>query len=231
MIRFGISQIKNSRGTQWASNGRSRTSLLPVGRQANDHLGRPFDYPDHSYIPYSMERDCMKTHYVAKDAREDRLFILAKSTEYFNEPFTGIPRDFWTTLSDRTNLTAYSTAEDDESLVKEGGHTFGVPDGIESLGRITKAEFEVQMARAKVMLGLGRPYISPSVYSALYVSLSSTMLDADYRTGVKERPSLFPTLEASPCRRVGNYSTDSIHSTDLRLRLVRRMFTRTTIPT
>jgi hypothetical protein len=134
----------------------------------------------------------MKTHYVAEDAREDRLFILAKSTEYFNEPFTGIPRDFWTTLSDRTNLTAYSTAEDDESLVKEGGHTFGVPDGIESLGRITKAEFEVQMARAKVMLGLGRPYISPSVYSALYVSLSSTMLDADYHRRCQGTPVVIP---------------------------------------
>ncbi|KAI5452662.1 hypothetical protein NCC49_000411 [Naganishia albida] len=127
----------------------------------------PFNYPDHSYIPYSMERDCMKTHYVAESAREDRIFILAKSTEYFNEPFTGIPRDFWVSLGDQTNLTAYSTAEDDENLVREGGHVLGVPEGIESLGRVSKAEFEVQLARSKVMLGLGRPYISPSVYSAL----------------------------------------------------------------
>ena len=111
----------------------------------------------------------MKTRFTDEESREDRLFILAKSTEYYNEPFTGIPRSFWPTLTGQTNLTAYSTAEDDPNLIKdkEATHIFGVPEGIESLGIVSKAEFEVQLARAKLMLGLGRPYISPSVYSAL----------------------------------------------------------------
>jgi hypothetical protein len=126
----------------------------------------PFNYPEHTYIPYSMERECMKTHF-ATEAREDRLFILAKSTEYFNEPFTGIPRDFWSTVTDETGLTAYSTAVDDPKLIEEGGHVLGVPKGIETLGLVSQGEFEIQLARAKLMLGLGRPYISPSVYSSL----------------------------------------------------------------
>lgn len=109
----------------------------------------------------------MKTRFADEGTREDRLFILAKSTEYFNEPFTGIPREFWATVTQETNLTAYSTAEDDPKLIEEGSHVLGVPEGIESLGLVSKAEFEVQLARAKLMLGLGRPYISPSVYSSL----------------------------------------------------------------
>lgn len=134
----------------------------------------------------------MKTHYVAESAREDRLFILAKSTEYFNEPFTGIPRDFWVSLGDQTNLTAYSTAEDDENLVREGGHVLGVPEGIESLGRVSKAEFEVQLARSKVMLGLGRPYISPSVYSALYVCSFIQRSLADHYRRCQGTPVVIP---------------------------------------
>ncbi|KAJ9117021.1 hypothetical protein QFC22_004679 [Naganishia vaughanmartiniae] len=109
----------------------------------------------------------MKTRYVDPESREDRLFILAKSTEYFNEPFTGIPRSFWPGLEGQTNLTAISTAMDDPNLIKEGSHIFGVPEGIESIGEVSKGEFEIQLARAKLMLGIGRPYISPSVYSSL----------------------------------------------------------------
>jgi hypothetical protein len=136
---------------------------------------RPFDYPEHSYIPYSIERECMKTRYVDSEGREDRLFILAKSTEYFNEPFTGIPRSFWAGLEEQTNLSAISTAMDDPNLVKEGSHIFGVPEGIESIGEVSKGEFEIQLARAKLMLGIGRPYISPSVYSSLYVLLGPSL--------------------------------------------------------
>lgn len=171
MIRSGTLLSRNSRGTRTASNGRSRTFISATldGDALTSPFRSPFDYPDHSYIPYSMERDCMKTRFADEEMREDRLFILAKSTEYFNEPFTGIPRSFWSTLIEMTNLTAYSTAEDDPNLMKdkEVAHVFGVPEGIESLGLVSKAEFEVQLARAKLMLGLGRPYISPSVYSAL----------------------------------------------------------------
>lgn len=118
----------------------------------------------------------MKTRYVDPQSREDRLFILAKSTEYFNAPFTGIPRTFWAGLEEETNLTAISTAMDDPNLVKEGSHIFGVPEGIESIGEVSKGEFEIQLARAKLMLGIGRPYISPSVYSSLYVLLECNSL-------------------------------------------------------
>jgi hypothetical protein len=42
-----------------------------------------------------------------------------------------------------------------------------LPDGVKSTGHVTREEFEVMVSKSKLMLGIGRPLISPSVYSAL----------------------------------------------------------------
>jgi hypothetical protein len=54
-------------------------------------------------------------------------------------------------------MNVVSVAEGDEPL----------PAGIESHGQVAREEFEVMVSESKVMLGIGRPLISPSVYSAL----------------------------------------------------------------
>lgn len=58
-----------------------------------------------------------------------------------------------------------SVAEDD--VRAEGETKVDVPNGVETVGRVSKEEFEVLVGQSRLMLGIGRPLISPSVYSAL----------------------------------------------------------------
>jgi hypothetical protein len=68
-----------------------------------------------------------------------------------------VPTAFWATVQNQTGMNVVSVAEGDEPL----------PAGIESHGQVAREEFEVMVSESKVMLGIGRPLISPSVYSAL----------------------------------------------------------------
>jgi hypothetical protein len=87
----------------------------------------------------------------------DQLFVLAKQTTYFQDPWASIPSTFWAQAQNLTGLEVASVATGDDEL----------PEGIVSSGHVSRAEFEVMVSKSKLMLGIGRPLISPSVYSAL----------------------------------------------------------------
>lgn len=69
------------------------------------------------------------------------------------------PISFWTALSDDPSFRLISTAD-----VEEGKP---LPDGLSTIGGQTREQYEALVGSAKVMLGIGQPMISPSVYSAL----------------------------------------------------------------
>jgi hypothetical protein len=50
--------------------------------------------------------------------------------------------------------------------VEEG---YSLPEGLETMGKKTREEYEELVGSVKVLLGMGTPMISPSVYSSLYV--------------------------------------------------------------
>jgi hypothetical protein len=74
------------------------------------------------------------------------------------------PIEFWSDLSREPNFKLLSTAE-----VEEGEP---LPEGLETLGKQTREAYERLVGGSKVLLGMGFPPISPSVYTALYVPLT-----------------------------------------------------------
>jgi hypothetical protein len=70
------------------------------------------------------------------------------------------PMKFWSDLSHEPNFNLLSTAE-----IEEGKP---LPEGLETLGKQTRVAYEELVGGSKVLLGMGFPPISPSVYTALY---------------------------------------------------------------
>lgn len=68
----------------------------------------------------------------------------------------------WSALVNQTGLSVLSTATDDNNKIPDE-----LPPGVQSVGRVTRLEYEDLVAASKVMLGIGHPGISPSVYTAL----------------------------------------------------------------
>lgn len=117
----------------------------------------PFAYPLHTYIPYSIEQTCATAPQIASLEKSDKLFVLAKQSDYFQDPWSSVPAVFWQRTRNLTGLEVESVATGEVAL----------PEGVNSQGHVTREEFEVMVSKSKLMLGIGRPLISPSVYSAL----------------------------------------------------------------
>lgn len=75
---------------------------------------------------------------------------------YFAFPHV-IDAPLLTNLSSRFNVISAATVED--------GHP--APEGVTMIGRQTREGYEALVGRVRVMLGVGHPPISPSVWTAL----------------------------------------------------------------
>ncbi len=74
-----------------------------------------------------------------------------------------VSRDQWQRVTDETQLQCFSTAnEDSEDLIRGT-----VPAGVVTIGQVSRTEYDLHVAKSKLMLGIGWPLISPSVYVAL----------------------------------------------------------------
>jgi hypothetical protein len=51
------------------------SKFLTTDSNPND---RPWPYPDHTYIPLSIEKECVKNQVVPVEERKDQALILAK---------------------------------------------------------------------------------------------------------------------------------------------------------
>lgn len=75
---------------------------------------------------------------------------------YFTWPLVPQPEVF-SNLSTEFNLVLTAQIEDGYPL----------PEGLTTLGPQTRERYEVLVGESKVLLGMGQPMISPSVYTAL----------------------------------------------------------------
>jgi hypothetical protein len=64
-----------------------------------------------------------------------------------------------------TGLEFLTVASDQP--VREGDERYPMPEGLSVLGEVGKEDFRRIAGESRVMLGLGRPPISPSVYESL----------------------------------------------------------------
>lgn len=77
---------------------------------------------------------------------------------YFTWPLVP-PPEFFTNLSRSTEFDMVLTAK-----IEDG---YPLPEGLTTLGPQTRERYEEIVGESKVLLGMGQPMISPSVYTAL----------------------------------------------------------------
>lgn len=119
-----------------------------------------FQYPGHTYMPFSVQFTCMNKS-DPQHVKEDRLFVLGKSAEFFYEPHAP-PIESWRDIIEGTGLSITSAAAEGD-----GKHHWEIPDGVETMGHLSKVDFAAAMGKSRAMLAIGRPTISPSPYEAL----------------------------------------------------------------
>lgn len=117
-------------------------------------------------MPYSIERECSAVPLTPLVEKQDRAFILAKLAEYFYDERKAPSMSVWHNFQEETSLEPVSVGTDREDGAR-GWLNFTLPDGVTRIGPFNREEFEVEVGKSKVMVGIGRPYISPSVYTSL----------------------------------------------------------------
>jgi len=117
-------------------------------------------------MPYSIERECSAVPLTPPKQKMNRAFILAKLAEYFYDKRKAPPQSVWPEFEKTTGLEPVSVATD-RMDGDRGWLNFTVPDGVTPMKPLPRDQFELEVGESKVMVGIGRPYISPSVYTSL----------------------------------------------------------------
>lgn len=116
--------------------------------------------------------------YSPKDLVSLRI-VIADDLGYFHMSNYVTPIEFLSDLSHQSNFNLLSTAK------LEDGKP--MPEGLETLGVQPRESYEALVGSSKVLLGIGFPPISPSVYSAL---CQGTPIVLPYRTKTFNASSL-----------------------------------------
>lgn len=138
-------------------------------------LASPFPLPSgHVHLPYSIEDKCTALPYRSHAERNESVLLFAKQSctlafprvlrpvliivAHFHEALTTDPA-FFTQLADGASFDVVTTAQSVEGQP--------VPAGLKSLGRQSRPAYDELLSSVKAVIGIGFPYISPTVYSAL----------------------------------------------------------------
>lgn len=119
-----------------------------------------------------MERNSLYSPAIPWEERNNTVVILTKRADIFYDEWLGkrlLPR--WQDI-------ARTLAEQGFELLAMAGDDSGqhpIPESIRSMGRVGRTEYQAILGHAKVMLGIGRPEISPSPFVALGKGLSVVM--------------------------------------------------------
>ena len=117
-------------------------------------------------MPYSIERECSAVPLTPPTQKLDRVFVLAKLAEYFYDKRKAPPESVWVDFQQKTGLEPVSVATDRKDGTR-GWLNYTVPQGVTPIAPLSRDQFEIEVGKSKVMLGIGRPYISPSIYTSL----------------------------------------------------------------
>ncbi|KAJ7510720.1 hypothetical protein B0H11DRAFT_2269294 [Mycena galericulata] len=135
-----------------------------------DHpLGRkwtlsPEDYrgPEegNTYLGYSIEPQCSTQTFIPHAHRKRQAYVLAKESTYF------IPE---TRAYDPDAFGAAAAAADIGFLagVRDPILPVYFPPNVTNAGFMTPAKFRQTLAESRVLIGIGRPFLSPTPYEAL----------------------------------------------------------------
>ncbi|WRT67044.1 uncharacterized protein IL334_004010 [Kwoniella shivajii] len=140
----------------WGLSEDGDWSYHPLGQE---WIATPWPLPgNHYHLPYTIEEYCMKMPITPHEERKDAALLLAKRSAYFHYPYVS-PASFWTNLSQIPDLELLSTVEEEEGKP--------LPEGLQTMGRQSREDYEVLVGNVKALVGMGAPPISPSIYSSL----------------------------------------------------------------
>jgi hypothetical protein len=138
------------------------TAEPPVGGEKNTYLG------------YNLEPNVIKGVVPFKQ-RQRRVFMLGKYTWFFYDKLghQSWDPDFYQRVTDELRqrwpdfeiVAAMTDGREPEDIEAEGPHV--IPPGIRNLGRLDSVEFDQVISNSRLLLGIGRPGLSPSPYRAL----------------------------------------------------------------
>lgn len=151
-------------------------------RSPGNPLGREFtlsptDQNGNYFLSYSIEPACRRLPYTAHAARAapPQVYLLAKQAHYLSEhtQTEPAPGAFSWALNDFTRMqralgvrvvAGFDTHHDQDTPAR----VQAVADaGIYNFGKLDKMDFYANLGNSHVLVGVGRPRISPSPYDAL----------------------------------------------------------------
>ncbi|KAJ8523351.1 hypothetical protein ONZ45_g166 [Pleurotus djamor] len=133
-------------GNAWTLSPENYPLIDPVNSAGNYYLG------------YSIERSCMATPFVHVESRPMQAYVLAKQISYlYNSDFA------WKGMS----LKPSGSLQIVSGMRNDTNGPSSIPEGWTNLGRLNKTQFYEQLGRSRVLIGIGRPFMSPSPYDAL----------------------------------------------------------------
>ncbi|KAJ7139984.1 hypothetical protein C8R43DRAFT_1131722 [Mycena crocata] len=143
---------------KWLPPATSNTSwsFNPLGREWNLV---PYQMPEgHFFLGYHYQ-SCQALDYVPLEKRPDQIVILAKKSEYFHSKLLFLKQSLYTRLKNVTGYDIITNAKVDDG--------FPLPDGLTNVGLLPSAEYDLELANTKALLGIGSPQISPTPYASL----------------------------------------------------------------
>jgi hypothetical protein len=123
----------------------------------NYPLLSPSTSADNVYMGYSIEEACAQTPYTPFAERPRQAYILAKKLDYFGFGYAWPQIQFDKPTFDVSFLAG----------IREGSEINNtLPSGINDLGLLNKTAFYCHVSESRILVGLGKPKISPSPYDA-----------------------------------------------------------------
>ncbi|KAL0952646.1 hypothetical protein HGRIS_006890 [Hohenbuehelia grisea] len=118
----------------------------------------PGNSKDNFYLGYSIERQCMKIPITPSQQRPMQGYVFAKQISYFYDRQFAWPGMLW---EPPFELKLFAGMRNDTDYASE------IPEGITNLGILPKRDFYEQLGKSRVLIGVGKPTLSPSPYDAL----------------------------------------------------------------
>ncbi|KAJ7596312.1 hypothetical protein C8J56DRAFT_774392 [Mycena floridula] len=138
----------NPLGAGWTLSPEDYARISPSNEEQNVYLG------------YSIQNTCQKIEIPPSAERPLHAYVLAKNPEYF------IAEDYpWNNVSfEHPPITGLSVIA---GLYVDENHEKDIPSGLVNLGSLKQKEFYRELGHSRVLIGIGKPYLSPSPYDAL----------------------------------------------------------------
>ncbi|KAG9025818.1 hypothetical protein FS837_004813 [Tulasnella sp. UAMH 9824] len=130
---------------------------------------------DNFYTGYSLERTCLKTPFTPHAERPRQAYVFAKFLKFFVMPgyiledpqgVAGyqLNDDFYANLGKTDNITWLGQFKLEGMPKEPAPHP---PPGITQVERMERPAFQRLVGQSRVLLGIGRPGLSPTPYEAL----------------------------------------------------------------